>query len=252
MGKTKHIMILLTVCLLGVCFSPEAESADKKDGNAIKNSGYQTIPEAEFRKAFDRYLRDRLGKEKSDVIVSRFKVTGNEPVPPGKMSLKLYKKEKKRLEGYVRLIAIISVNGVVKNKVKLSGWIDVFESVVCASRNLKKRDIIKADDVYLVRRNISRLPPGILIDMDKAIGLMVKNSTKAETSIKDWMLEKPPVVEKGDMVTILVESDGLRVTVPGLVLEQGYLGGLVQVQNTMSNKRIYARVTNPSTVTVDF
>ena len=37
----------------------------------------------------------------------------------GKVSFQSYQKEKRRREGYVRLIVIISVNGVVKNTVKL-------------------------------------------------------------------------------------------------------------------------------------
>jgi flagella basal body P-ring formation protein FlgA len=66
------------------------------------------------------------------------------------------------------------------------------------------------------------------------------------------MLEKSPIVDRGDMVTILAESGDLRVTVPGRVLERGYLGELIRVQNSMSKKKIYARVINNSTVMVDF
>ena len=54
------------------------------------------------------------------------------------------------------------------------------------------------------------------------------------------------------MVTILAESGGLRVTAPGKVLEKGYLGELIRVQNAMSKRQIHARVVNNSTVVVDF
>ncbi|MEE9611432.1 MAG: flagellar basal body P-ring formation chaperone FlgA, partial [Desulfatiglandales bacterium] len=70
--------------------------------------------------------------------------------------------------------------------------------------------------------------------------------------LKEWMLERPPIVKRGDMVTILAESGVLRVTVPGRVLEKGYLGELVRVQNAMSKRQIHARVINNSTVVVDF
>jgi len=251
MKNAKHIMLLLS-CFLGICLATEAEPARKKGHSASKSQNYQSIPEANLLKNFNRYLCDRLGKEGSDLIVSRFKVNGNKPVPSGEVGLKLYQNEKKRLQGYVRLVAVVSVNGVVKNKVKLSGWVDVFESVVCAYRNLKKREIIRKDDIYLVRKNISRQPPNILTDLKKAVGLMAKNSIRADASIKEWMLEKSPMVNKGDMVTILAESDGLKVTVPGRILETGYEGKLVRVQNIMSKKQIYARVANHSTVSVDF
>lgn len=54
------------------------------------------------------------------------------------------------------------------------------------------------------------------------------------------------------MVTILAESGDLKVTVTGMVLERGYLGEVIRVQNLMSKRRIYARVINSSTVMVDF
>ena len=67
------------------------------------------------------------------------------------------------------------------------------------------------------------------------------------SDLKDWMLEKSPIVDRGDVVTILAESDGLRVTVPGRILERGYSGELVRVENIMSKKQVYARVTDHST-----
>lgn len=251
MRKGIKIMILLA-CFFGLCFPIEAECVEKKEIRARANHGYQFIPEAKFREIFEEYLCRHLGKEKSDIIVSKFKVVGNRPVPPDKINFQLFQKDKRRLRGHVRLVAIVSVNGVVKNKVNLSGWVDVFESVACTSRNLKKGEIIKEDDLYLARKNISHLSPNILNDMSKAVGLMVKHTIKEDACLKEWMLKKPPIVERGDMVIILAESGGLRVTVPGRVLVKGYMGELIRVQNSMSKKEIYARVINNSTVMVDF
>jgi len=251
MGKLVHI-IIIWACFLVVSFPFESGAVDKKAIKAITSQGKQTISDATFREIFRDYLCQHLGKEKSDVMVSRLKVLGNTPVPPGEINLRLFQKDKRRLEGYVRLVAIISVNGAVKNKVRLSGWVDVFESVVCACRNLKKREIIEEGDLCLARKNISHLSSKTLTDIGKAVGLMIKHTIKKDTCIKEWMLEKPLIVERGDMITILAESGNLRVTTPGRVLAKGHMGELIRVQNSMSKKVIYARVINNSTVSVDF
>ena len=251
MKKTIKIMILLA-CLFGISFPFELGALDKKAVKAITSQGKQTISDAAFRKIFRDYLCQHLGKEKSDVLVSRLKVLGNKPVPPGEINLRLFQKEKRRLAGYVKLVVIISVNGVVKNKVRLSGWVDVFESVVCARRNLKKREIVEEDDLYLARKNISHLSSKVLTDTGKAVGLMAKHAIKKDTCIKEWMLGKPLIVERGDMVTILAESGNLRVTVPGRALVKGHMGERIRVQNAMSKKVIYARIIDNSTVSVDF
>ena len=141
---------------------------------------------------------------------------------------------------------------LVDTEVNLCGWVDVFESVVCISRNIKKGAIIKKGDIYLSRKNISHISPNIMTDISKVIGLMVKHNIKADSCLKEWMLKKSPIVDRGDMVTILAESDDLKVTVPGRVLMKGYLGELIKVQNLMSKKEIYAKVVNNSTVKVAF
>jgi flagella basal body P-ring formation protein FlgA len=61
-----------------------------------------------------------------------------------------------------------------------------------------------------------------------------------------------PVVDRGDLVTILAESAGVRLTVPGRVMEPGYKNEPVAVENTMSRKKVYATVVDGSTVAVDF
>jgi flagella basal body P-ring formation protein FlgA len=104
----------------------------------------------------------------------------------------------------------------------------------------------------LERKNISHLRADIIGELSKVVGLMIKHNVKADTCLKGWMLKKSPIVKKGDMVTILAESNGLRVTVPGKVLDKGYSGEIIRVQNAMTKKRLYARVINNLTVKVDF
>ena len=251
MGRVIHTWVILA-CFFGLCFPLEAEAGDNKGVKATANPGYQSISKAKFQKIFRDYLCQRLRKEKSDIVVSSLKIFNNKPVPPGRLSFRVFQKDKGRLEKQVRLVAMISVNGVVKNKVRLSGWVDIFDSVVCASRHLKKGDIIRKDDIHLVKKNISHLSSKVLMDPRKVVGLRVKHNVQEDTCLKEWMLERSPIVKRGDMVTILAESGGLRVTAPGKVLEKGYLGELIRVQNAMSKRQIHARVVNNSTVVVDF
>jgi len=251
MVKNIHIMILLA-CFFGISLPSYAEPHPEKNGKAEISNGYQSIPGYRFRKCLMKYLCRHLGKNESDIIISKFRINRNRPVPAGKISIRLFHKGTARLAGYVRLNAIVSVNGIEKNNVQLYSWVDVFESVVCTSRGLKRKDIIKKDDVSLERKNISHMPPDTISELSKVVGLMIKHNVKAGTCLKGWMLEKSPVVERGDLVTIMAESDDLKVTVPGRVMEKGYLGELVRVRNAMSKKEVYARVINNLTVMVHF
>lgn len=246
------LAIISLICLLLFGFTFEAGSNDNVQKLKIPDNSSQTIPESMFREAYSQFICSRLEKKKDDIILSRFTVSGNKPLPAGKVSLKLFKKGREELTGYVRLIAIISMDDIPKTEVTLSGWVDVFDSVVCASHNLNKGDVIAARDIYLERKNISRLNSDVLKDMERAIGFMAKHDIKENDCLKEWMLKKIPLVDKGDMVTILAEHGSISVTAPGRILEKGYEGDYIRVQNAMSKKSVYAKVINDSTVLVDF
>jgi flagella basal body P-ring formation protein FlgA len=250
MNKAYGTMIILS-CFL-IVFPPlRAASAPKKETVEATKQDYQTVQEDSIREAFYEYLQRQLGKERSEIAVSKLQIQGNRPIPAGNVSFQLFQKDKRKLTGYVRIVAVVRVNGEVKNEIQLSGWVDVFESVVCATRNIEKGEIIDKKDLYLARSNISYLSTDVIKDISKAAGLQVKHRIRKDALVKRWMLEKPAIVDRGDMVTILAENGALRVTVPGMVLEKGYEGKLVRVQNAMSRKVIYAKVVDNLTVKVD-
>lgn len=249
----KHIKkIIIVLFVLGFYSTSLGATIGKDNRRNISHQHFKTISETKFREIFKKYLYQNLNDQGCDVVISRFKITGNKPVPDGPINFQYYQKGNRRFEGYVSLMVVVKINDVVKNKVKLSGWVDIFQPVVCASRDLKRGERIRKDDLYLVKRNLSHLSSKVLTDMNKIIGYMAKHNIKRDSSLKEWMFERFPIVDKGAIVTIVAESGDLKVTAPGRVLMKGYEGELVKVQNLMSKKEIYAKVINGSMVVVDF
>ncbi len=251
MKRTLYILFLVTAVLCAF-FSPELQCAGIENTNGEGKIDSQSIKEGTFLNIFKEYIFQHAGKKRSDIIISRFKVSGNRPIPQGRISVQIFEKNQQKLEGYVRLTALIKVKNITENTVRLSGWIDIFDHVVCSKRNMKRGEILTKDAIYLARKNISRMPKNIFSDTDRVIGLRLKNNIRAETCLKEWMLEKNPAVEKGDIVTIIAESGFIRVETPGLVLDDGYVGDVVSVRNSMSERNIYAKIINNSTVMVNF
>ena len=246
-GYIKIFMMLIVIALLG-SQGVWAVSIQATNNHDID---YQTIDPVIFRDAFDQFVFQQSKRSPNDVIISKFKILHDEPVPLGKVGIQIIPKGHNELVEYVRLKAVVTVNGVLENKVELCAWLDVFETVVCASRRLKRGTVIQQKDVYLERRNISNMMEDVIFDMNQVIGLMAKHNIKENDTLKSWVLKKSPVVQRGDMVTILVQSGGLRVTAPGKVLDDGFKGQAVSVLNTMSSKKIIARVIDNLTVQVD-
>ena len=65
-------------------------------------------------------------------------------------------------------------------------------------------------------------------------------------------LKKPALVNRGDKILILAEKNGMKITTPGILKEDGYEDGMVQVLNIESKKLIYGRLVDANTVKVSF
>ncbi|MFW6146930.1 MAG: flagellar basal body P-ring formation chaperone FlgA [Thermodesulfobacteriota bacterium] len=245
-------VIVSLFILLSTCFPVSAEALYKAKDAGSGKEAVQSIPESAFYKLIKDYMCQRLGRSETDIMISKFKLIGNKPIPHGKTQFQVFQRDKRAPRGNIRLIVLVSVDGMVANKVRVSAWVDVFEQVVCTARGLQRGQTIDHDDIYIARKNISYFSPKVITNSENAVGFVAKHALRQDTPLEGWMVERPPVVDKGDIVMILAESCDLRVTVPGLVMEKGYHNELVMVRNTMSKKNIYARVLDDSTVKVIF
>jgi flagella basal body P-ring formation protein FlgA len=72
------------------------------------------------------------------------------------------------------------------------------------------------------------------------------------TPIRREHLEAPAAVRRGDVVLLVAERDGLRITAPGEVRGDAGIGDQVHVTNRVSRKDVVGRVIDPSTVAVEF
>jgi flagellar basal body P-ring formation protein FlgA len=258
MGNVKYFMLIMIV-VFGISVSAQAVSVKQFDtGPDVQGfskesiTDNQQVPETTFRRIFNQYVCNSLGKDSEDAILSRFKVAANGPFPAGVLTFQIFQKSKGTPMGHVRLITIVSVDGIPRGEVALSGWVDVFGPVLCLARSMNKGEVIEKGDVYLARKNISRMPSNVLTDKNMAIGWVLKNNLNQNDSLKEWMLKQNPTLQRGDRVTILAAVGGLKITVPGRTLAKGFVGDFIRVQNTMSRKNIYARIINNTTVEVDF
>jgi flagella basal body P-ring formation protein FlgA len=216
------------------------------------NRTWQSIQEKRFSELFNGYIARQLKAREADFRVSRFKVIGNGSLPEGKIRVELVRQADGRLLGYVSLTAIVRVDGKIEQRVILSGWVDRFENVVCTSRSLRRNSIITEDDVSTKRRNISKLPYNVLTSMEEVVGKRVKHAMRADTVLLANMVEDPPLIKRGDKVTIVAESSAIVVTALGIAQTKGGLGDQIRVKNCMNRKEIIARIVNASTVKVEF
>jgi flagella basal body P-ring formation protein FlgA len=130
--------------------------------------------------------------------------------------------------------------------------VEALAEVLVAARPLERGEIIGAKDVAMQKRDLATVSGKIYRAPDEVQGKRVRTAMRANSPIRSDYLEKVPLVKSGQLVTIILENDVLRLTATGRVKNAGAEGDMVLVQNLTSQKDIPARVVDTNTVRVEF
>ncbi len=106
--------------------------------------------------------------------------------------------------------------------------------------------------MQVVNKNITLLPGDVATDLQEVLAKRMTLSVNSQEVLRKSMVEVPPLVKKGDRVTLLVENPSFRITSAGEVKEDGRRGDRVRVLNISSKKEVHGRVLDNHTVQVDF
>ena len=170
----------------------------------------------------------------------------------GKITYEVTPRKKEEYLGTTNLSVAFLVDGRLEKKAWVTAEIEVSQEVVVSNRPLKRNDVIAEGDVRLEKMNLAELSSGVITDPREVIGKRTKRVVEAGTPLRLNFLEMPPLVKRGDLVTIVAESEVLKITTQGVVTESGCKGDMVRVINTSSRKELYATVRDSRTVAIDF
>lgn len=123
------------------------------------------------------------------------------------------------------------------------------QGVVVAARDLKRGEILSADDLRLELREVR----GAALEsrsLEDFVGLRTTRMVPAGTALTQLHVEVVPLIERGDAVTILVHTGSVTVTAPGVARQSGGLGDLIEVENTLSRQRVAGEIVDAHTVQV--
>ena len=123
-------------------------------------------------------------------------------------------------------------------------------NIAVANRPLSRTMPISKTDISFEKREISRLSSGYFEKPDNLIGRLPKRSLSKGSVISPRDLTIKKVIKKGSRISILAETSGITVRMPGLALSDAGTGDQIQVQNLSSKRKILAVVMGPGIVKV--
>lgn len=210
------------------------------------------IPREQIEQVVRDFVYENTPYETHKVSVRDIRCTDTVMLPQGKISYAVVPPRGVRLFGPVVLPVLFKVNGTVAKKVVTSAVIEVAEPVVVAKTALVRAQLITEDMVTLEPMNIAALPATVITRIDEVVGKRTRRAVLPHQPLSSDLVELPPLVKQGDVVTIMAESEVLRVSALGQVKEKGRRGERIRVLNLDSKKEIYALVVDGSTVRVEF
>lgn len=169
-------------------------------------------------------------------------------LPAGKVEYEIGVVNSQNLRNQVYMPVDIKINGIKYRTIKLGFKIHRFANVIVTTRSLPRYYVLTLPDVAIEEREVAYyLNP---VPLEEVIGKRLKTTVTEGKILTYDLIEIPPLIKRGDVVTIKKENEFLRLSVKGRAKEDGRLGDKIQVENTVSKKTITGIVEDDETVLV--
>lgn len=139
---------------------------------------------------------------------------------------------------------------MVTNKT-IRGDLEAKAEVVVAKKDLDRDQVLGEEDIKLQERDITgtRDP---FTSKGEVAGMHLKRGMESGQVLRERDVTRPVLVDRGEVVTMVAQSDSLRVTAKGVARSKGKKGDVIKVRNTQSQEEVLCRVVQNGRVKVEF
>ncbi|MCK9294727.1 MAG: flagellar basal body P-ring formation chaperone FlgA [Desulfobulbaceae bacterium] len=245
MGHLQFLVILF--CL----FLPQAP-LQAGAGQDTTSAAGKVLAQGDLQEIFTKIIKENIPRHIEEFRVSDFSSQPDSlKVPEGKLSYHLTNQILCASPGKKFISVVLAVDDKECGKVKMYANLHFWGTVLLASHSLSRRSILSPGDIETDFRDISMLGDNLISNPDQAIGKQLYKSLRAGDLVFAHLLKNPPLVKRGDLVTIIAKNGGLQVSAPGEAKNAGGIGEIVRVKNLMSRRVLQARVVDEGVVEVD-
>lgn len=210
------------------------------------------VREGALRKVVADFIRERTAGLGLDVRIRRIDCQGDVTLPPGRVDYEVIAPRQWDGWGNANLTLLIRVNDRLERNLSIPVEVEALADMVVTVRPLERGEVITPQDVILQKRDLAMAGDRICRTLAEVIGKRVRIGMRGNAPVRDDYVERVPLVKSGQLVTIVLENDVLRLTATGRARSSGAAGDTVLVQNLSSQKEIPAQVVNSTTVRVNF
>ena len=213
-----------------------------------------TIPGEEIiRKAKD-YLLSKLSRPESEIIIESDRPPMDKLLPAngGDIRWEISQIDANKDRGNVQLIVRISIDEKQYLKMPVFFTIRTYEDIVVPNKKIDRHDILAMDDLVIKRMETTKLTEVTFDTREDLLGKRAIRPILPNIPITAEMIDNPPLIKKGDFIRVSVQSGNLNIVTKGVAKEDGYAGKVIKIKNIDSNKELYGKVEDSTSVKIIF
>ncbi len=165
--------------------------------------------------------------------------------------LKLRAFSQREPSGPFTVYATITHQGETIDKGEVRLRVSRFAECLVATDKVKRHDLLAIEKFELTNVNVTSLREQAISDPEQLQGCRSKRNLRKGQILTTGAVEPIPDIEVGDEVTIVYDDGICAISVPGTVLQTGWIGRTARIKNKASGKIVQARVVNDRSVAID-
>jgi flagella basal body P-ring formation protein FlgA len=127
--------------------------------------------------------------------------------------------------------------------IRVTGRMQKMLNIPVLNRRILKNEMIMPEDIKWVKSPSKRVQNDIILHVDDLIGKTPKRGLRAGAPIRSSEVQRPILVEKGSLVTMVLKTPLMVLTSQGRAVDPGANGDVIRITNTQSKKVVQAVVT---------
>jgi len=131
------------------------------------------------------------------------------------------------------------------NKVRnYTGVIHNVVQIPVLKHSLRRGDLITRNKVKTITVREDHITDDMVLAMDELVGMTPRRVLPAGAPVAMKELDKPIMIERGDLVTMQLQNGPIAITAIAKAMESGAKGDVIRLMNMDSKRTLEAQVTN--------
>ncbi|MBD3182240.1 flagellar basal body P-ring formation protein FlgA [Candidatus Poribacteria bacterium] len=210
------------------------------------------LTEKDFQSRAENFIKTlRVDLKDSRINLRPFNDIRPSVLPYGDVSVNTELVSEPSPNGTISVRFVISVDDEECEKRVILFKLEAYREVLVAANTIDRQSIIQKDDLKKALRNVSG-KFSFYTEISELTGKRTRLNINNGKIITADMVEEPPIVKRGDLVTIMIKGPGFTITAQGQANENAPRLGTIRVINTASRKELTAKVINSELVKVQY